>query len=341
MTGSAVRVPLRWLDDARPPGSPAARPGGCRCPGARSTPSRELRLREVGRASTGSGADARAENAAGAEVAAQFWPLATWPDGSVKWAGVAIGAMDAPTAYEVVSEAAASVPGGAPASGQDSSAPRVTVRHDDAEVVVANGDARDRLRAARARPRRHDRAPARARRPHGRGGCPPREPAAGRGARRRRVRPAAPLPLAGHGRRGRAGRPGARRRARGGTSTGGAGRQGVAAVHGALRGHGGIGRGAPGPQRRVGRRRRDTTSSPGSAYARMCRCGRRCTIVTCGSPARTAASSPRPSAGSPAFAATRAPRCAPRRSAVRPPRRSRSGTRRCPSVSSSSRHGAI
>ncbi|WP_221585278.1 Tat pathway signal sequence domain protein [Microbacterium sp. G2-8] len=30
------------------------------------------------------------------DVPAQFWPLATWPDGSVKWSGVAIGAGAAP-----------------------------------------------------------------------------------------------------------------------------------------------------------------------------------------------------------------------------------------------------
>ena len=139
MTGSAVRVPLRWLDDAPPDRLSGGATWGVPLPRGAVGSIAQLRLREVGGASTGSGADARAENAAGAEVAAQFWPLATWPDGSVKWAGVAIGAMDAPVDYEVVSGTGASVPGGDAASEEDSSAPRVTVRHEDAEVVVANG----------------------------------------------------------------------------------------------------------------------------------------------------------------------------------------------------------
>ena len=40
----------------------------------------------------------RARRRGGAAVPAQFWPLATWPDGSLKWVGAAIGATDAPAA---------------------------------------------------------------------------------------------------------------------------------------------------------------------------------------------------------------------------------------------------
>src|SRR5690606_18847953 len=47
-------------------------------------------------------------DAAGAPVPAQTWPLATWPDGSVKWAGVALGAGGEPAeGYRVVAGDAA------------------------------------------------------------------------------------------------------------------------------------------------------------------------------------------------------------------------------------------
>ncbi|HEY9358259.1 MAG TPA: hypothetical protein VIQ52_18315, partial [Arthrobacter sp.] len=47
---------------------------------------------------TVAGTDALAvRDSAGHHVASQAWPLATWPDGSLKWAGIALPATDAPS----------------------------------------------------------------------------------------------------------------------------------------------------------------------------------------------------------------------------------------------------
>ncbi len=44
------------------------------------------------------GADALSvADAAGAPLPSQAWPLATWPDGSLKWAGIALPATDTPS----------------------------------------------------------------------------------------------------------------------------------------------------------------------------------------------------------------------------------------------------
>ena len=61
---------------------------------------------------------------------AQFWPLATWPDGSVKWTGVALGATDAPGEYEIVSASESAL--------TEHDAP-VRVRRDGDALVVDNG----------------------------------------------------------------------------------------------------------------------------------------------------------------------------------------------------------
>jgi hypothetical protein len=60
----------------------------------------------------------------GTAVPAQFWPLATWPDGSVKWAGAAIGATDTPAAGYAVRT-------GEPASAGG----LIVVRYEDAITV--------------------------------------------------------------------------------------------------------------------------------------------------------------------------------------------------------------
>lgn len=102
-------IPLRWLDDE----TPAALPDGATF----GVP--------VPRGSVGSASELSL-SADGSAVPAQFWPLATWPDGSVKWAGVAVGA----TPFEGASIAVGENP--AP------DAP-VTVTETGAEVTVANG----------------------------------------------------------------------------------------------------------------------------------------------------------------------------------------------------------
>lgn len=78
--GSASVVPLRWLDDAPPPALPGGTTWGMPLPRGAVTDAAALRIR----------------SAAGDVEPAQFWPLATWPDGSLKWVGAAIGAQRAP-----------------------------------------------------------------------------------------------------------------------------------------------------------------------------------------------------------------------------------------------------
>ncbi|KAA9090031.1 Tat pathway signal sequence domain protein [Microbacterium radiodurans] len=71
----------------------------------------------------------RLSEVGGGLVAAQFWPLATWPDGSLKWVGAALGATDRPGDYEIVVD--------------DSAAPanpiRVDVRRGAAELTLDTG----------------------------------------------------------------------------------------------------------------------------------------------------------------------------------------------------------
>ncbi len=89
MTGSAVTsIPLRWLDGNAPERLPAGTTWGAPLPRGAVASAADLRLQRSGE---------------GDRVPAQFWPLATWPDGSVKWTGVALGATDAPGEYEIVS----------------------------------------------------------------------------------------------------------------------------------------------------------------------------------------------------------------------------------------------
>lgn len=99
MTPPTTTLPLRWLDGAAPPrlrggttwGFPLGR-GVTRTVDA-------LRLR----AASARGGD---ECGSAGSVPAQFWPLATWPDGSVKWVGAALGATTQPGDYEVAVEPA-------------------------------------------------------------------------------------------------------------------------------------------------------------------------------------------------------------------------------------------
>ena len=71
-------------------------------------------------------------DSAGQRAASQAWPLATWPDGSLKWAGIALPATDAPSLeYQVTSDGGASPAGDIP--------PGVTVTEDTDSVTVSTG----------------------------------------------------------------------------------------------------------------------------------------------------------------------------------------------------------
>ena len=84
-------IPLRWIDDETPTALPAGATLGA--PLARGAVSELSSLGVV--------------DSDGAAVAAQLWPLATWPDGSVKWTGIALEATEAPAAgYRLLDGAA-------------------------------------------------------------------------------------------------------------------------------------------------------------------------------------------------------------------------------------------
>ncbi|MET4622111.1 hypothetical protein ABIE18_003580 [Arthrobacter sp. 2762] len=80
-------------------------------------------------------------DATGEAINAQTWPLATWPDGSLKWAGVAIGATDQPSpAYSVTTNSSTAHPpeehDGGPAAAVERS-PEVTVTETEESVTVS------------------------------------------------------------------------------------------------------------------------------------------------------------------------------------------------------------
>lgn len=108
-------IPLHWLD-----GTPADLPGGTTfgVPFARGVVD---------------GCSALAlETAGGEPVAHQAWPTATWPDGSLKWAGIAVGALgDAPDDLLLSTDAADQQP------AEASAALRVTESAD--AIVVDTG----------------------------------------------------------------------------------------------------------------------------------------------------------------------------------------------------------
>jgi hypothetical protein len=106
-------VPLRWLDEVAPDALPSGVTWGAPLPRGSVASVSELRLRR-----------------GGDSVPAQFWPLATWPDGSVKWTGAALGATDEVGEYEIVADDGSDVPGHAHA---------VHVHRDAVGVVVDNG----------------------------------------------------------------------------------------------------------------------------------------------------------------------------------------------------------
>ncbi|MFC8600044.1 Tat pathway signal sequence domain protein [Isoptericola sp. NPDC057191] len=118
---AAADVPLRWLEDA----APDLAVGGVTC----GVPFRPGAVRDAG--------SLVVVDADGRVVPAQTWPLATWPDGSVKWSGVALGAGQVPsTSYRVTS---ADGEGDGEAHGEAADGPVVTVVERDDEVVVDTG----------------------------------------------------------------------------------------------------------------------------------------------------------------------------------------------------------
>ena len=83
------------------------------------------------------GADALAvADAAGTSLPSQAWPLATWPDGSLKWAGIALPATDTPSGtYQVRADAGAPTAGRQPAPGGTD----VTVTEDAGVLTIDTG----------------------------------------------------------------------------------------------------------------------------------------------------------------------------------------------------------
>ncbi|MDI2034687.1 Tat pathway signal sequence domain protein [Paenarthrobacter nitroguajacolicus] len=74
----------------------------------------------------------------GKAVPAQAWPLATWPDGSLKWAGIALGATDHPAPhYDVTTQPPATYDAGPAAAVVTST--EVTVTETEQSVTVNTG----------------------------------------------------------------------------------------------------------------------------------------------------------------------------------------------------------
>lgn len=119
---------LTWLDG----GAPAELPGGTTwgMPFARGS------VPGVGGISV--------SDADGRTVDSQAWPLATWPDGSLKWAGIGLPATDAPSAhYRVTSDGGTlPAPESSPApepSPHPQPSPRVAVTETEDSVTVSTG----------------------------------------------------------------------------------------------------------------------------------------------------------------------------------------------------------
>ncbi|GGI00557.1 hypothetical protein ACFFGR_05765 [Arthrobacter liuii] len=78
----------------------------------------------------------RMKDAAGNPVASQAWPLATWPDGSLKWAGMALPATGSPSdTYLVTADGGAAPAASQPPSGGAS----VTVTESADAITVDTG----------------------------------------------------------------------------------------------------------------------------------------------------------------------------------------------------------
>ena len=117
-----MSVPLRWLDDA--PADLTVGGVTCGVPLERGAVADASALRVVTADDVG--------------VPAQCWPLARWPDGSVKWAGIALGADAAPLAgYRVVADPAAPAPSPTSPIAVSTEDDAITVDTGACRVVVA------------------------------------------------------------------------------------------------------------------------------------------------------------------------------------------------------------
>ncbi|WP_110588637.1 Tat pathway signal sequence domain protein [Microbacterium suaedae] len=105
-----VSAPLRWLHDD-PPRAPFE---GCTW----GVP--------LPRGSAHAVDELSVVDAAGAPIAAQFWPLATWPDGSLKWVGSAIGAGSPPESARLITD------------GRRADDVHGVTTHEDADVIVVD-----------------------------------------------------------------------------------------------------------------------------------------------------------------------------------------------------------
>lgn len=107
-----IDVPLRWIDDATPTELPAGATLGAPLPRGVVIDLDTLAVIDH----------------AGEDVPAQLWPLAMWPDRSVKWVGIALGATATPAAgYRLVS--------GEPSTSDG----KVRVEETEATVVLDTG----------------------------------------------------------------------------------------------------------------------------------------------------------------------------------------------------------
>ena len=85
---ASASIPLRWIDDAPPAGGTRGVTWGAPLPRGVVRDAAALRVRVSG----------------GDPVPSQLWPLATWPDGSLKWVGAAIAADPSPAEGYVIDE---------------------------------------------------------------------------------------------------------------------------------------------------------------------------------------------------------------------------------------------
>jgi hypothetical protein len=111
---------LHWLDGTPDGGTPGGTTFGVPFPRGEVASARQLKL----------------FGASGEPVPLQAWPTATWPDGSLKWAGMAVGAFaDPPATLTVSSEA----PGAAGSAAPGGVADTVTTTEDADDIVVDTG----------------------------------------------------------------------------------------------------------------------------------------------------------------------------------------------------------
>lgn len=121
-------APLRWIDGEPPAGLGGGTTWGMPFQRGTVADAEHLEVRDT----------------SGSAVNAQAWPLATWPDGSLKWAGIALGATENPAPAYSVSTKPTGTPSptathdGGPAAGVGPS-PEVTVTESAHSVTISTG----------------------------------------------------------------------------------------------------------------------------------------------------------------------------------------------------------